>query len=218
MYNGGSTGTATLTNTSVSGNSAAFGGGVTNWLGKVTLQNNCTVSGNSADWGGGLYNFYGTAKLSACTISGNSGGIGGGVFDEAGKTTLTNYCTVSNNSATVSGGGVYNDGGKATLTNCTVTGNSAAVSGGGLFNIAGYYGGTAALTELHRQRQLRHQRRRHRQPGHADRLLLPDPHEPGGVRGWWHRHDLGQGDDHRFHHQQQPGQLDRDRPGRRDLQ
>ena len=40
-------GTATLTNRTVSGNSAGFGGGVTNWLGKVTLTN-CTVSGNSA--------------------------------------------------------------------------------------------------------------------------------------------------------------------------
>ena len=81
MYNGGSTGTATLTNTSVSGNSAGFGGGVTNWLGKVTLLNNCTVSGNSADCGGGLYNFYGTAKLTNCIVSGNSAGHGGGVYN-----------------------------------------------------------------------------------------------------------------------------------------
>ncbi len=41
-------GTATLTNTTVSGNSAVSGGGLNNDGGTATL-NNCTVSGNSAD-------------------------------------------------------------------------------------------------------------------------------------------------------------------------
>ena len=85
MYSGGSTGTATLTNTSVTGNSA----GIRRRRDKLARQghalNNCTVSGNSADWGGGLYNFYGTAKLTNCTISGNSAGLGGGVYNERAR-------------------------------------------------------------------------------------------------------------------------------------
>ena len=48
-------GTATLTNCTVSGNSAGqLGGGLSNYDGTATLTN-CTVSGNSAnDRGGGL--------------------------------------------------------------------------------------------------------------------------------------------------------------------
>ena len=113
------------------------------------------------------------------------------MFDEAGKTTLTNYCTVSDNSATVSGGGVYNDGGKDTLTNCTVSGNSAAVSGGGLFNIAGYYGGTAALTNCTVSGNSATNGGGIANQGTLTVSSLPDPHEPGVVRGRWHRHDLG---------------------------
>ena len=55
MYN---CGTLTLTNSTVSGNSAAFsGGGVFNYFGTATLTNS-TVSGNSATRfdGGGVFN------------------------------------------------------------------------------------------------------------------------------------------------------------------
>ena len=45
-----------------------------NYCGTTTLTN-CTVSGNSAAiGGGGLYNCYGTATLTNCTVSGNSAG------------------------------------------------------------------------------------------------------------------------------------------------
>ena len=69
----------------------------------------CTVSGNSAgSSGGGLYNISGTATLTNCTVSGNSaGGNGGGLFNDDGTTTLTN-CTVSGNSAGDNGGGLFN--------------------------------------------------------------------------------------------------------------
>ena len=51
-------GTLTLTNSTVSGNTATYyGGGIYNY-GTVTLTNS-TVSGNSANWGGGIFNYYG---------------------------------------------------------------------------------------------------------------------------------------------------------------
>ena len=68
--------------------------------GTATLTN-CTVSGNSAGYGGGggLYNNGGTATLTNCTVSGNSAADGGGgCINAVGTTTLTN-CTVSGNSA-----------------------------------------------------------------------------------------------------------------------
>ena len=117
------------------GNTAGNGGGLYNDGGTATLTN-CTVSGNSAGRrrrrpvqhqrhdhadqlhrqrqlrrvdGGGLYNFNGTATLTNCTVSGNS----------ATHRRRRRGC---------------NYGGTATLTNCTVSGNSAGYGGGGLIN------------------------------------------------------------------------------------
>ncbi len=131
--------TATLSNltirsgTTVSGSS---GGGILNG-GTVTLTNS-TVSGNTASSGsgsgGGIYNF-GTATLTNSTVSGNtasSGGLGGGGIYNNGTVTLTNS-TVSGNTATGSGGsggGIRNFGGTVTLTNVTVSGNTASIGGG----------------------------------------------------------------------------------------
>ena len=141
-------GSLTLTNCTVSGNSASggSGGGLDNYGGTLALIN-CTVSGNHADnggSGGGLYTGYaGRTTLTNCTVSGNSAGSGGGLYN-FGTLALTN-CTVSGNSASTGGGLDNNYGGTATLTNCTVSGNSAlnGGSGGGLYNA---YGGTATLT------------------------------------------------------------------------
>jgi hypothetical protein len=119
-------GTLTLANCTVSGNSAPFGGGISN-TGTLTLTH-CTVSGNSANrdygLGGGISN-TGTLSLTNCTVSGNSGGFGGGVLND-GTATLTD-CTVSGNSSTGNGGGgLGNTYGPLTLTDCTVSGNYSA--------------------------------------------------------------------------------------------
>ena len=127
--------TAALSNLTITDGNSTFGGGVLN-EGMATLTN-CTISGNSASiGGGGLYNF-GTAILKNCTISGNTASLeGGGVYND-GNATLTN-CTISNNSAYGGGGVNSNWDGTATLNNCTISGNSAQKSGGGVvsFGIA----------------------------------------------------------------------------------
>ena len=122
-------GTLTLTNSTVSGNSASYVGGIYN-TGTLTLSNS-TVSGNSASYDvGGIYN-AGTLTLSNSTVSGNSTSFAGGIYNY-GTLTLSNS-TVSSNSASGAAGGIYNYG-TLTLGNSTVSGNSATYDGGGIYN------------------------------------------------------------------------------------
>ncbi|HXG78677.1 MAG TPA: choice-of-anchor Q domain-containing protein, partial [Methyloceanibacter sp.] len=111
--------TLTLTNTTVSGNSAHQGGGI---CADTANLKNATVSGNSAfSDGGGIFAIV-DATLTNSTVSGNSAGtFGGGI--RAPTADLTNS-TVSGNSANVEGGGV--DAITANLTNSIVLGNAAA--------------------------------------------------------------------------------------------
>ncbi|MBR2695034.1 MAG: hypothetical protein IKE69_12585, partial [Thermoguttaceae bacterium] len=155
IYNSG---TLTLTNSTVSGNTASssyysyyysYGGGIYNG-GTLTLTNS-TVSGNTAfssyssysssyystsySYGGGIYN-SGTLTLTNSTVSGNTASssycsysYGGGIYN-SGTLTLTNS-TVSGNTASSSSrsyGGGIYNGGTLTLTNSTVSGNTASSS------------------------------------------------------------------------------------------
>jgi len=128
-------GTTTLTNVTVSGNSSGYGGGLEN-PGTITLTN-CTISSNSSvGYGGGMAN-GGMATLTDVIFNGNSAEGGGGITS-SGTTTLTD-CTVNGNTVAQSGGGLNGDG-TFTLTGCTISGNSAAYGGGMDAN------GTAMLT------------------------------------------------------------------------
>ena len=131
----GNSGTLTLTNCTISGNSASTGtgGGIEN-LSTLTVTN-CTFSGNTAPAsnGGGLEN-NGMLTVSATTFSGNSAEAGGGM-DNGGTLTLTNS-TVSGNSVSGVGGGINNENFSVlTVTNSTISGNTApATAGGGIEN------------------------------------------------------------------------------------
>jgi hypothetical protein len=117
------------------------GGGIFNDHAALTVSNS-TLSGNSAsDAGGGILNFRATLTVTNSTISGNSASGGGGIFNlgEGGSATLTfTNSTLSGNSASSYGGGIGNNGimGSATLTvtNSTLSGNSASTSGGGIIH------------------------------------------------------------------------------------
>jgi len=129
------TGTLTLTNSTVSDNTAQVGGGINN-SGTLTLTDS-TVSDNSD---GGISN-NGTLTLTNGTVSGNNAGRdGGGIYiSNTGTLTLTNG-TVSGNTVGRDGGGIYNSG-TLTLTNGTVSGNTAIDEGYGIYNE-----GTVTLT------------------------------------------------------------------------
>jgi len=121
--------TATLTGSTVSDNTAGIGDGGGVKAGTVTLIRS-TVSGNSATFGGGVSGT--TVSASDSTISGNNArGTGGGI--KATTANLTN-CTVSGNNAS-GGGGVVAQGG--TLLNCTIVENFAGANGGGVLWTAG---------------------------------------------------------------------------------
>jgi parallel beta-helix repeat protein len=119
------------------GNASNKGGGLFAKTddGEVTLTNN-TITENSADSTGGVYvDASSTVTLTNNTIAGNSSEqFGGGVYVDVSNTvTLTNN-TITGNSADDSGGGVYvSDSTTVTLTNNTITGNSADSRGGGVY-------------------------------------------------------------------------------------
>jgi hypothetical protein len=141
-YEGGgiwNSGTLTMMNSTVSGNTATFGGGISNRLGTLTVIDS-TVSGNSAEGcfagisgpcsgGGGIWN-SGTLTMTNSTVSGSTADWGGGIYNR-GVPTLTNS-TVFENTAGLDGGGILNFE-TLTLTNSTVSGNNAR-SGGGIAN------------------------------------------------------------------------------------
>ena len=134
-------GTVTLTGCTLSGNYAYCGaGGLCNAAGGTVTLTDCTLSGNSSLGGaGGLMSYGGTATLTDCTLSGNYGGTAGGLENFGGMATLTD-CTVSGNTSNRTGaGGVFNYSGTATLTGCTISGNYGGSYGyGGLVNSASY--------------------------------------------------------------------------------
>jgi hypothetical protein len=100
------------------------GGGIEN-RGILTVTN-CTISQNTATSGGGGVDNFGTLTLIHSTISENTAGFLGGGILNSGSLTMLNS-SVSNNTLTPgaghNGGGIAN-GGDATLINTTVSGNS----------------------------------------------------------------------------------------------
>jgi len=123
-------GTLTVTNSSLSGNSANYsGGGISNYYGPLTI-NNSTFSGNSVtENGGGVYN-SGALDIISSTFSNNIAASGGGIHNQGNLTVVSN--TLSGNTAAYYGGGICNYGGM-TINSSTLSGNSANESGGGIF-------------------------------------------------------------------------------------
>jgi len=125
------------------------GGGIFNVNSTVTITNS-TITGNSASsYGGGVFNRGGTVTIISSTISDNTAQIGGGgIFSSldtyyldddgeivivGGALTITN-CTISGNTAD-HGGGIYNSSSiTMALTNSEISGNTAVYLGGGIFN------------------------------------------------------------------------------------
>ncbi len=160
-------GTAILSNSVVSGNSAFGGGGIasgsgagdTTVGGTLTITNS-VISGNTAVGGpdggaGGIAN-GGTLTLTNSTVTGNQavGGAGGGILSH-GVATITGSVVSSNSAPNDSlgdqgnGGGIANanfgvDGsGVMSIINSQVTKNQSG-AGGGIFT--GAFGGDSSLT------------------------------------------------------------------------
>ena len=120
------------------GQSQASGGINNGPSGTVTLTDS-TVSGNTGDNGAGIYSSGVMLTLINSTVNGNStgGSPGGGIFLQASTATITNS-TFSGNSAP-QGGGIFTSSRDSlvTLTNSTFSGNSAGLEGGGILAFGG---------------------------------------------------------------------------------
>lgn len=145
-------GTLTVSNCTLSRNSAGYPGGGAIVNGGTLSVSTSTLSGNGASSsGGGIYN-YGMLTVSTSTLSGNSAGaVGGGIInDGSGGSTSTAAVitsTLSGNSA-LYGGAIYNHGpGSSNTTlriNASTICSNTASFGGGIFN-DGSSGGHATL-------------------------------------------------------------------------
>ena len=134
--------TVTVSNCTIAGNSAPSGqgGGACNRAGTLRLVNS-TLSGNSAQWGGGVYNegYGGSATLTvnASTFSGNSAFYyGGGIENDGtgGSAAVTiNASTFSGNLADNSGGGAIDNTSGTIAIGDTIL--KAGASGPNLFNL-----------------------------------------------------------------------------------
>jgi hypothetical protein len=155
--------TVTISRSTISGNSADFGGGIS--CASLTMSGS-TVSSNA---GGGVRSYL--ATITDCTISGNTGigintsngtisrttistntadgvvsfsgltvvsstissNLGRGI-DSSGGTLTISDSTINGNSATV-GGGIRSGGGTMIVSSSTISGNSSSTNSGGLYLI-----------------------------------------------------------------------------------
>ena len=127
--------TVSIANLTIEDGSSGNGGGIFN-NGTLTVTN-CTLSDNTASsFGGGIDN-EDSLTVSNSTFSGNSApaGLGGGIDNDSSAMLTVTNSTFSDNSA-AQGGGIFSSGGAA-FTNCTFSGNSALGGGGGIANFVG---------------------------------------------------------------------------------
>jgi uncharacterized repeat protein (TIGR01451 family) len=141
VFNVNSGVTATISGLTISGGnlSSGFGGGILYGTNSTVTVTDSTISGNSASGGAGISNSSGgTLTVTNSTISGNPAGNlgGGGIFSGSGVLNVTNS-TISGNSATDGGGGGIANGGTGTVTNSTISNNSTSggAGGGGIRNV-----------------------------------------------------------------------------------
>jgi hypothetical protein len=113
------------------GHTGADGAGVDNEAGGTMTISNCTISGNTAALGAAIFN--GSMLIVAnTTFSDNMAANGGGIYNSGGGMLTISNSTFSGNSAST-GGGIFNIGAFA-ITNSTLSDNSAVGAGGGIVN------------------------------------------------------------------------------------
>jgi hypothetical protein len=122
----GGSGELRLINSSVSGNSAGQGGGISIYTDTSSTLTGSTVSGNNAQYfGGGIFigggGFVGTLSIIDSTISSNhSNTDGGGIYNDKITSTRLYNVTVSQNTANADASGVGIGGG---VVNAAVAGD-----------------------------------------------------------------------------------------------
>jgi predicted outer membrane repeat protein len=127
----GGAGAVRIGGLTISGGNAGpngHGGGVQN-RGPRTVIADCVFSGNSAGFGGAVSN-SGTLLLDTDTFGGDSASNGGAI--EAGGIVTINNCTIIGETAALRGGAIYG-GGTLSVSNSTFSNNSANFDGGAVY-------------------------------------------------------------------------------------
>lgn len=151
-----------LSSLTLTGGSAASGGGGILALSSPVTLSHTTVSGNTASYGGGICVSKTTLVLDHSTVSGNYAtsngpetGNGGGLAIKYDSNVTLTDSTVSGNTADMVGGGIFqapgfnvrnpgpNDGGTQTLVTSSVSNNQAGYNAGGIYTEAA----TASITD-----------------------------------------------------------------------
>ncbi|MBX3267890.1 MAG: CSLREA domain-containing protein [Acidobacteria bacterium] len=141
IYNAG--GTLTITNSVITNNNGANGGGLNNASsgspavpGTLIISNSVISNNTATGSGGAMQNFStSTVTITNTTISGNvsNGTTGGGGGQYNGRVNFTNVTFANNSAPSGSGGGFQTNGTLGTIiTNVTVVNNSSLNNGGGI--------------------------------------------------------------------------------------
>ena len=134
----------TLTGSTVTGNSATRGGGISVATTALVSIADSTISSNtSTSDGAGLYSYVAPSanqraavSIERSTFDGNTltgSGEGGGMKVGGRSLEVTNSTISDNSSGNIGGGISVSEAAAATINNTTITGNSAAGNGGGLY-------------------------------------------------------------------------------------
>lgn len=155
----------TFTNSTVSGNTSAYGGGgmyndtAPSVLTNITFENNSTpynggglcnidspISGtnitfnqNTALRGGAMYSNGAPATFTDCTVINNSASYGAGLYNGLYANTLYKNLIVKGNTSENQGGGIYNINSSPIFINAVISGNTATNRGGGIYNSGNNY-------------------------------------------------------------------------------
>jgi hypothetical protein len=123
---------ATLTNCSITANTGSHGGGVGAWLSSPAIAN-CTVTANAGSYGAGIYGWESSLTATNCAITENIGSVGAGILCGGEGTPIFTGCDITGNTASWKGGGVYASSfTDLTVRNCMIVGNTADEWGGGV--------------------------------------------------------------------------------------
>lgn len=133
-YAGNQSSTLLLSYSTIADNSAEFNGGGLYLYGQATISSS-TIDGNSAARGGGISNGF-QLDLINSTLAGNSAEMGGAIYNWETLNVVSS--TISGNTATNRGGGIYESpyDARVVLNNTIVAGNSTNSIAD---NIAGFY-------------------------------------------------------------------------------
>ena len=139
---GTSSGSVTVTSSTFIGNTAGDDGGAIEASGQSLIVHNTSIVGNTAqDFGGGILFLGEVFTMTDSTISGNTAvnRFGGGLHLESSTATITSSTIDGNSTPTAGGGGINSPFTDLTVVNTTISGNT---SGGGF----GFGGGGILAT------------------------------------------------------------------------